>query len=221
MKVKKMANTNSSNILDAFKFSNLICGKFCFSILWGIPLLVGIISCSAAGVPYTDDPRKKLINAYELSEMGRFLPAERFANEALESFEGRGDKIGQADVYHFLGGLYKGEAYRKYANLLKKNNLPYDPTNATSIKNYKLAIEIWYQINDLNGVAKSKFEMGNAYGLDGNMEMQCLLFRESLSDYKAGKSHPSSQSFIIRNPHFSNFEDMVRVFMKDHGCDGK
>lgn len=104
---------------------------------------------------------------------------------------------------------------------MTKNNLPYDPTNGTSIRNYRQAIDIWSQLGDLTGVAKAKFEMGNSYGLDKDIARQCLMFRESLSDYHAGKALPTSQQFAIRNPHFKDFEDMVRAFMRDHGCDEK
>jgi tetratricopeptide (TPR) repeat protein len=192
--------------------------KLFFSILIGVSLF----GCSAAGVPYTSDPWKKLDNAYILAGSGRFLPADNLSNEALETFQNSEDKAGQAEAYHYRGSLYKGKAYQKHKELLKRHNIPYDdddPTYSASIAYYHKAIEIYYQMKDLTGVAKSKFEMGNAYGLAGNIEKQCSSFREGLQDYEAGRSLPTSQKINILNPHFNDFEEMVRVFMQDHGCE--
>lgn len=60
--------------------------------------------CAAMLVPYTSDPKQKLADAYQMCDTGRFLPAERFANEALQEFKASGNKTWQAEAYFFLGG---------------------------------------------------------------------------------------------------------------------
>ena len=84
---------------------------------------------------------------------------------------------------------------------------------------YQKAINIWREIYDFNGVAKSTLELGFTYGMDGKHVEQCAAYRESLAAYEKGKSLPTSQKFEILNKNFSNFEDMANAFIKDAKCE--
>jgi hypothetical protein len=190
--------------------------------IWRINTLIVLLltGCSAAGVPYTNDPRLKLVDAYELERIGRAAPAQQLALEALEIYKKKGNKRGEADVYNFFGGFYRGRAYRNFGEkVLLKNNRPYDPTNNTSIMYYQKAINIWWELYDLKGVAKSTLELGVTYGMDGKHTEECAAYRESLVAYEKGKSLPTIQEFEILNKSFRNFEDMANAFIKNANCE--
>ena len=70
-----------------------------------IVILMMLSGCSAALVPYTNDPYTKLHYACELIDLGRAIPAEKLTNEALEDFKKKGDKSGEAEAYFLLGNL--------------------------------------------------------------------------------------------------------------------
>ena len=87
---------------------------------WRISILIVLLisACSAAGVPYTNDPKLKLVDAYELERVGRAAPAQQLALEALDIYQKKGNMRGEADVYNFLGGFYRGRAYRNFGEKL-------------------------------------------------------------------------------------------------------
>ena len=68
-------------------------------------LSILIIGCSAALVPYTSNPEKKLGQSYTLVDLGRPIPAEKLITETLEIYTEQGDELGMAEAYHSFGNL--------------------------------------------------------------------------------------------------------------------
>lgn len=175
--------------------------------------------CSAALVPYTNDPYTKLQQACELIDLGRAIPAEKLTKDALGIFKKKGDKLGEAEAYFLLGNFYKSQAYSNYEDFYKNNKLEYTPCCEKSIENYRFAVQVYKEIGDYMGVAKSYFAMGNAYGVDKNISEQCQMFKKSIAAFRKAKElKEGQQKFQIRNPNFKDFEGMVVAFMRDHGC---
>lgn len=70
--------------------------------------VVLLSGCGAALVPYTSDPNTKLKNSYALLSTGRAIPAEKFAKEALETFENENNFEGMAEAHVFRAIVISG-----------------------------------------------------------------------------------------------------------------
>ncbi len=176
-------------------------------------LLLLLLGCAAAGVPYTNDPTQKLVYAYSLMNQGRALPAERLGKEALDSFKEANNQFGEAEAHIFLGQLYKHNSYRAFSEHFKKNG-DYDPTNGKSIAHTAQAIEIYEALENHMQLAKAKFALANTY-ISTKPEKSCKLYDESLREYEKGKAKNPNQDFTI-NPAYKSFEDMVSGFKSEY-----
>ena len=174
-------------------------------------MLSGLVlfGCSAAGVPYTSDPNKKLDYAYALTHQHRGLPAEKLGKEALLSFEKKNDKYGAAEANVFLGQYYKSDLYRANASFYKRYN-EYDETNGKSISYLGRAVSEFLEINNYMQASKSTFALANAYG-KSDKDKVCELYDRSLELFAKGKIHNPRETFSFSS-HFKSFEDMVFVF---------
>jgi len=157
--------------------------------------VIYLSACAAAGVTYTSDPYKKISNAYQMVQMNRYIPAERFAKEALKEFIKTNDKFGQGEAYTALGGLYK----QMFKNQTK------------AIKNFKNAIKAYQEANNYTMVGKAKFGLANAYHAGNQLDKHCDMYNQSIADYKKGKKLNPKSDFRI-NPRFTSFEEMVNAF---------
>ena len=159
-----------------------------------------LFGCAAAGVPYTSDPFKKIGNGYALMNMGRGLPAEKLAKEALKTFEENNNKNGIAEAHILLGQLYKQEFFGK---------------NVKSAYHSGKAIAIYEGMGNHTQAAKAKFAQANAY-LQIDKAKACNLYEASLGSLKRGRIENPKEKFQF-NPHFKSAEDMISGF-KTHNC---
>lgn len=178
-------------------------------------LVSGLLGCAAAGVPYTNDPWKKLAYAFQLMQLeGRALPAEKLGLQALNDFEKEQNWYGIAEAEYFLGSFYRSPAYRNYQDFYSKHN-EYDPTGQKAISHYQKSIIAFAKDGDYWGVAKSTFEIGITYLRDSDVENACISANESLATYKSdknifkGRVHPHNQKF-------ESFDAMIEAFIKDN-----
>jgi len=169
--------------------------------------------CAAFGVPYTSDPLTKLSYSYTLMNQGRPLPAEKLANEALESFTKDGNTFGMADVHIFFGQLYKHSSYRSFSKYYEEQG-EYDPTNGKAIFHSQEAVELFESIGNFTQTAKAKFALANAY-LGSNNEKACLLYDETLEAYEKGKTVNPGDSFQF-NQYYKTFEGLVEAFKGEY-----
>ncbi|TMN84149.1 MULTISPECIES: hypothetical protein [unclassified Pseudoalteromonas] len=115
-------------------------------------IILFLLGCAAAGVPYTNDPMTKLNYAYKLmGTQGRGLASEKLGLEALSDFEKSKNIYGVAEAHTFLGLFYKNKSYREHKDFYIKHN-EYDPTASKSINHFKLAAEAFEK--KVNGVKK-------------------------------------------------------------------
>ncbi|MBO2675939.1 hypothetical protein I6M53_14965 [Shewanella algae] len=174
-----------------------------------------LLGCSAAGVPYTNDPMTKLGYAYQLMRIqDRGIAAEKLGVEALADFEESKDLYGLAEAHTFLGLFYKSRSYRDRKDFYEKYS-EYDPTASKSIKHFELAAKAFEQDGDYWGVSKALFSMGNAYLTDNDKAHGCEKLNESLEIYKSdknvfkGRVHP-------HNPAFESFDAMIEAFIEKY-----
>lgn len=184
-------------------------------IMVTVVLVVGLLGCAAAGVPYTNEPWKKLAYAFQLMKSeGRALPAEKLGLQALSDFEKDQNWYGIAEAEYFLGTFYRSPAYRSYEDYYSKYN-EYDPTGQKAILHYQKSIAAFTKDDDYWGVAKSTFEIGITYLRDSDVENACISANEALSTYKSdknifkGRVHP-------HNPRFESFDAIIEAFIQDN-----
>lgn len=176
-------------------------------------VVLALMGCAAAGVPYKNDPNQKLNQAYQLmNSEGRALPAEKLGLEALSQFGSQNNWYGVAESQYFLGTFYKSKVYRSYKEFYVKHN-EYDPTSRKSISHFKEAILAFEKDGDYWGVSKSTFAMGNAYATDNDLESACSNYRNALEIYHSdknvfkGRVHP-------HNPTFESYDSMIESFIE-------
>lgn len=161
------------------------------------------LGCVAAGVPYTEDPYKKISYAYELMNQGRYIPSEKLGHEALAKFTEQGNRTGIAEAHILLGQLYKHPAY----------SVP--PASDKSALHSQQALDIFVELGNFAQATKAQFAIANAY-IERDKERGCSAYDDSLKLYEKGKKINPGESFQI-NPNFKDFPDMVKAF-KDEYC---
>jgi tetratricopeptide (TPR) repeat protein len=177
--------------------------------------IIVLQGCAAALVPYTSDPDKKLSYAYSLMNQGRIHPAERLGKESLNDFTELKDEFGMAESHVFLASLYKGTANATNPKFHVK--FPdHDPKNGKVILHGTKAIELFIILNDFTQVSKTQFVLANFYLGQDLKEEGCNLYDESINNYNKGIALDPSTGFVISNPNFKNFPDMVEAFKLDH-----
>ncbi|MGR6874964.1 hypothetical protein ACU6U9_22370 [Pseudomonas sp. HK3] len=177
--------------------------------------LIILQGCSAALVPYTSDPDKKLSYAYSLMNQGRIHPAERLGKESLNDFTELNNEFGMAESHVFLASLYKGTANATNPKFHVK--FPdHDPKNGKAILHATKAIELFTKLNKLMQVSKTQFVLANFYLGQELKEKGCNLYDASIINYNKGVALDPNTGFAINNPNFKNFPDMVAAFKLDY-----
>lgn len=183
-------------------------------------IIVTLLGCSAAGVPYTSNPYKKISYSHQLMHIeGRGIAAEKLGLEALKEFEKRNDPMGLAESHFFLGQYYKNPSYRLHKNFYEKYR-EYDPTAEKSISHFRVAKSNYLKAGDYWGASKALFGMANAYATNSDYKSACDKYDESLEMYRSDKN--KSKEMGIRHPfnqNFTKYDKMIEAF-KDQNCKG-
>ena len=180
-----------------------------------VSILIILQGCSAALVPYTSDPDKKLSYAYSLMNQDRVHPAERLGMESLKEFSELNNEFGMAESHVFLASLYK--QYANASNPKFHENFPdYDPKNGKAILHANKAIGLFSKLNQLTQVSKAQFVLANFYLGQDSKNRGCKLYDASIMNYKKGIALDPNTGFAINNPNFKNFPEMVARFKLDH-----
>lgn len=180
-----------------------------------ISLFSLLVGCSAALVPYSDDPNKKLSQAYYLMNQDRVYPARRLGEQALEGFTELGDKFGMAEAHVFLASLYKKHAVPNNPDF--HNVAPdFDPKNGKAVFHAESSIDLFSHSKHLTQVAKAEFVLANFYVTTNNQNKACPLYDKSLINYEKGIKLESESGFDINNPHYDSFPSMVKAFKQNH-----
>ena len=180
-----------------------------------ITVLIILQGCSAALVPYTNDPDKKLSYAYSMMNQNRVHPAERLGKESLNDFSELNDEFGMAESHVFLASLYK--QYANASNPKFHENFPnYNPENGKSIFHANKAIDLFSKLNQLTQVSKTQFVLANFYIGQESKEKGCNLYDQSIANYQKGIALDPNTGFAISNPNFKDFPGMVSAFKADY-----
>mgnify|MGYP002700118296 CR=1 FL=1 len=154
----------------------------------------------------SSDPNTKLGQAYELYEIGRPLPAERIAKEALDIFIEQKDKLGESEANFFLGVFYKYKSGWK--------NVPEQEYIDKAIEKLKLAETGYKSIGENIQASKVTFELGQSYRSKNRIDLTCKYYEESLELYKTGQGQYKEFRF---NPEYNSPIDLINAHV-EHVC---
>jgi len=176
--------------------------------------LIFLQGCSAALVPYTSDPNKKLSYAYSLLNQDRPFPAERLGKESLKDFTDLNDKYGMAEAHTFMASLYK--QYSIVKNPRFHVSYPdFDPKNGKVFFHAHKAIDLFLELDQRTQISKVQFVLANFYLVLNNTIKGCELYDQSIVNYQKGISKDPTTGFAISD-NFRNFPEMVAAFKHDH-----
>lgn len=173
-----------------------------------------LLGCSAAMVPYTSDPSKKLDQAYALMDAGRPLPAENLIDEALAIYQKEGNEIGMAEAYHAYGNLYKTNVYYTFPRVSERRV----KTKEEAVGYFQKALDLYVKNNDYIGVAKCQFGMGQVYWVVGKKTEACTTLDESLASYNKAKERDPSARMPFRTQE-TEFSKVIQYTKEGVGCD--
>lgn len=172
-------------------------------IILNLSVISLLTSCAGIGIPNSSDPYEKLKYSYQAMNMNRYIPANRLIVGAIKIFKERKDKEGLAEAYATYGNYYKF-GFPDRGPLIKYSN------TKNSVKYFKLSADLYKEIGDVNGVAKTYMGMGSALvGTDN--KKACEHYQKSIDTFD-----PKGKLFLI-NPAFKSFPEMVEHF-KDKYC---
>ena len=162
-----------------------------------------LFGCAGIGVKNSSDPHRKISYAYGAMNQGRFVPAHRLINEAIAIYKKTNNKSGLANAYHAYGVFHKMDP--KEFNI-RTIGATHDLKK--SMKYYKMAIELYEEVGDNNGAAKSNFGFANAVGEIDNKK-SCKHYDIAIKKYD-----PNGSKHSI-NPNFKDFPSMVKAFKEE------
>lgn len=170
-------------------------------LLFSAALLSG---CSAMLVPASSDPNVKLKQAQALMSVGRPIPSERIAIEALELFKGSKDKFGESEANFFLGIFYKAKS--GWGNVSSEEYLN------KSIKHLSSSAMGFQSIGESIQASKSVFEIGQAYRGKEDLISACKNYEKSLDLY--GTKKGLHKLFRVNNPKFNSPKDLIEAHIE-------
>ena len=177
-----------------------------FRVTLLLSCLLFLSSCAGFALPDSSDPYKKLRYAGLAMEQGRWIPAERYIQKAIEIFRKRNDETGIANAYVVYGQYYKYGNWCKFeGDYCPKGSI----SRPKSIEYFKKAIALFKKHNDNFGQAQAYFGLASAYGGGGQFKESCETFDLSLAAYLRGKG--KKDPFRI-NPNFRDFKEMLNAF---------
>lgn len=190
--------------------------------------LIVLAGCSAAFVPYTSDPAKKLSYAYQLVQyQGRPLPAEGLIWDAIEIYTKDQNENGLMAAYWTYGIFFQSKAVEDLQKIYERRGF-LDKT-ATFKNRYEKSIEYLNRAEVVatkrhytNMIANIQYNKSFAYGLNGDMNQACKALASSLEINKKYHNENPSETFSLLDGSKGSFEEYakhVESYMKKLKCE--
>jgi len=180
----------------------------------GVISLSLIIGCSAAMVPYTKDPQKKLANAKDLFDFqDRPLPAERLLVEAITSFKKSKDDVGLADAYRLYGFFFQSEAVERWEHVYRRQGFldktaTFEGRKNKALQYFEEARALYSEHHVYDRMTNVDLNLGFAYERNRQWPEACKEFDRAREDYnKNVQDHPNSKPTVPEG--FSNFHEFI------------
>ena len=136
--------------------------------LWAMLITAFISACSGVGIPATDDPYAKISQAeYLYSGPGRAAQARRLLNEAIATFQEKGDDAGLAAAYRQYGFLARLEGARDDVIFIRKSDPKTAPPREDldlSDNYFKRSVDLFLRTNRPDMASNVYYNLGvNSY----------------------------------------------------------
>lgn len=156
-----------------------------------------ICGCEAIGVPFTDDPSKKLGMAVELLDHeNRPLPAERLIEEAISIYKSNNDEAGLAGANDVYGYFFRSVTVSNWGKYFMEHpfidkSATYQGRYAKSRDYYQLAANTYMSKGMLDKAANIHYSIGITYELQQDKNSACAMFDQAIADHAGYESsHP-------------------------------
>jgi tetratricopeptide (TPR) repeat protein len=173
-------------------------------------------------VPASDDPKVKLMQAYELLAHGRPLPAERLIRESLVAFESAGDGVALANAYRAYGYFFASSAVGSMRGHYHRSGFldpaaVYEARYRKSIEYLEKAAALYSTHARYDGLTNSYFQIGNAQLAIGDRRAACAAYDKSLDFSRDHHLHePDVRVGLPRG--FSTYKDFISSRMAQVRC---
>lgn len=187
--------------------------------------------CSAALVPYTSDPAKKVGYANALAANGRNIPAARLLKEVQETTPTDVPGLllrGQSHVLYIdlINGKINGRNKVGFQEIVEGNSQDVDTHRQLALKDYQTAKAMVETGDDNAGsyaggknfaLSNIAFRVAQLYLQKGDIKLACDSLDESLRYNEiATKEHPTAK--VEMNSHFQSYAEMITANKKAISC---
>ena len=185
-------------------------------------VLLSLIGCAAALVPYTNDPKQKIADAYWLfDEKYRALPAEKLLHEAIDIYKNNNDEAGLADSYRAYAIFLRSRAVEKYSERYKERgfiekSITYKNRYLKSIEFLNKSKEYYLTKQKYDELTNTYLHIGFTYAASNNLSEACNAFNKSIDANKA---------FVEKNPKakiqldgYKSYKDYIGNLMRAAKC---
>jgi len=184
-------------------------------LLAGTSLLIG---CASMGVIKTNDPYRKLSDAYDLIwNQQRPLPADSLILEAMEIFRKSNDEKGLALAYTRYAELLGSPAAKIFVTTNFQDGTPKEKRFDRSVEYLKLAKELSVKLNDYESLANQEFKTALAYENIKKVSEACAAYTataEAMTTYQ--RNVPNAQ--VNFPPSYRSFNEYVEAQKKRLSC---
>jgi len=133
--------------------------------------------------------------------------ARRNVDAALVAYRQNGDQRGMADCHLALGKLAR----------MAGDQSP--DSFRHGIELHSTAISMYLEVGWLPGAALAHAERAQLHFLLGEKDLACADYESALSSYYRARESRIEFEIPIYNPRASTFDDLVRIFMSEVGCE--
>jgi len=193
-----------------------------------------VSGCSALFVPATDDPDKKLAQAYQLLSVYRPKPARRLIDESIEIYKQQGNAEKLAYAYLVSTDYYRyvaSDAYRTYNGEPTAYVKPIPKQSTYGVrtervwaahelaeKTYKQVIADAVAANDNLKAFYNYDWLVVLYGCNGQKREACDALDQQMEQYKLAKAAKPTLEVFVDKSKYSSVADVIEHAKKDHEC---
>ena len=160
-------------------------------------------ACTAAMVPQTDDPKRKLGWASVLlDEQDRPIPSEKLIREAIEINQAQNDEVGLANAYRLYGFFFQSPAVARFSAYYKKNafldkTVAFDQRIDLSIAYSTKARNIFAKLDNPELLANVDLTLAYAYMAKEQRAIACKSFDSSLQNHERLEHAEPNAKFVL------------------------
>lgn len=189
--------------------------------LWAFLMAALISACSGVGIPATDDPYAKLSQAEQLySGPGRAAQARRLLNEAIATFQEKGDDAGLAAANRQYGFLARLGGARDDVILIRNSNPTTVPPREDldlSDDYFKRSADLFSRTNRPDMASNVYYNLGvNSY-FRGDRAQTCAYMDKALNASRQAEAQRPGRAVDLPRS-VRSFAELIGKAKAEAGC---